>query len=211
MRGHIVRGHREVCQESLRQEGKAASGRTRCHHHRPDSGRRRSSRGGKAGSAARAPGQCVVVAAGRRADEQPRSSRAECGRAQGLVGRCRDRLLLQRALERRAAGRRRQGLHARCRGNGVGLLHGERRAGLVSGRDPRQREEQGRLRRRACSRRRAALRGDRLWHRRCPRSRQWRGGLDQARWRAGPQRADRRGRQDLFRFRGQHALCPQRR
>ncbi len=76
---------------------------------------------------------------------------------------------------------------------------------------PENEKREGGLRRRARARRRPSLCHDRLRHGGRHRRRQRRDLVDQAHRRAHPQLADRRRRQDLFRFDRQRALCAERR
>ena len=94
----------------------AASRRARRGDYRCDLGRCRSGRGGQADSASAASGQCILVGAGRRACEQSRPPGAERPAAESMGCRRRNGIVIERPLERGAAGRRRQGVHARCRG-----------------------------------------------------------------------------------------------
>ena len=94
--------------QSVRQEGRNPARRAHRRHHRP--GRQRSQSGwpAEAGVAAAAPDQRVVDRTRRHGVQQSRPSRAGRPGAEGLVGRRRYRLIVERTVERHAARRRRQ-------------------------------------------------------------------------------------------------------
>ncbi len=197
--------------QSLRQEGRDPARRAHRRHHRSERERPQPLGSAQARVAAAAAFERDLDRARRHAVQQSRPSRTERAAAEGLVGRCRHRLILERPLERDAARRQRQCLHARCGRHGLGLLLGKRGAGVDGEHHAREREAERGLRRRDRARRRAALCHDRLWHGGRHRSRQRRDRVDQDGRRAGAQLADGGGRQGLLRFRRQRAACAERR